>query len=259
MGFRPVNFKHLAKFNSAASSDFLDLYLDHWNNELAAERSKIPHRTFAPSSFRCDRRSWFRLRGTPPDTIKHVDTQLDFTAKIGTACHRIIQQNLREILGDCWIDVNEYISEAKLRYQCNIEYDNDSGEYLVSIQDPPVRFAVDGIVKINDIIYLLEIKTCEYSSFNDLLDPKEQHIDQVKFYGTILDIHNVLFLYQDRQYGNLKCYEYNISDTDMIQIRERISRVKHLSEINIPPEKLPAGDPWCNENHCPYSKKCKEW
>lgn len=259
MSFRSVNFAHLAKFNSATSSDFLDMYNSFVDRKIQ-ERNEAPaSKTFAPSSFRCNRLSWFRLRGTQPDHIKSVDRTLDFTAQIGTACHRIIQSNLKEALGKDWIAVKDYLTANPIPYQYKLTESEDTLETKVEILDPPIRFACDGIVRFKGKYYLLEIKTSEFSSFRELVDPKEQHVDQIKCYATLLGLSGVLVVYQDRQYGDMKCYEMTIPEYEMDSVRSRFKYVQEMVEANLAPDPLPKGDPWCTPAHCPYYEKCGQW
>ena len=86
MAFRQTNFARLAKFNSAASCDFIEMYEKYVEDKIASKNAEPKNKTFAPSSFRCPRISWFRLRGTQPDSIPKPDKTLDFTAQIGTFC-----------------------------------------------------------------------------------------------------------------------------------------------------------------------------
>ncbi len=259
MAFRELDFEHLARFNSATSSDFLDSYESFVDRRLIEESKEPSHKTFAPSAFRCDRRSWFRLRGVDPDEIDVPDKVLDFSAKIGTACHRMIQRNLKDMLKDDWINVTDHVNNLPNSGMYTCEPDEDGLETLISIEDPPVRFACDGIVRVNGNVYLLEIKSSEYTSWNDLTDPKSQHIDQVSCYCTLLDLDKVLFLYIDRQYGGLKCFEYSVSETTKLEIGMRFKYVQKMVESNLAPAGLPKGDPWCTPSMCPYYKKCGEY
>lgn len=257
MAFRSVGSMNLARFNSSTSCEFLEAYESFRDNQIQESILSKPHQTFAPSSFRCDRRSWFRLRGTDPDKLKAPDKILDFTAKIGTACHRIIQSDLRNMLKGQWIAVKDFLAANPIPYDYEIEEDKESGETKVSIKSPPINFAVDGIILWNNEYYLLEIKTSEYNSFKDLANPKDEHLDQVKCYATMLGISKVLFLYEDRLYGELKCYEIIVKDIEKIQIKDRMNYVLKCVDANIAPDRLPSGDKWCN--NCPYSIKCKQW
>lgn len=255
--FKSVEAIHLAKFNSANSSDFLDMYERAIDETILEGESETPSRTFAPSSIRCRRVSWFRLRGVPPEKEVNVDRTLNFTAQVGTACHHTIQSILSKKLGSDWIDVEEYLGSTKRPYEYSC---TKSGyETLIEIYNPPIKFAPDGIIFYKGKFWLLEIKTSEYASFDKLTDPKPQHTDQIKCYGTLLNIHDALVLYQDRMYGNLKCYEVAITDDDMKQMWEMFADVQRCVAMNIAPPKLPAGDKRCTPSMCRYYNKCKEW
>ena len=251
----------MCKFNSAASADFLDMYNGLIDNEIIDNTSSVKHKTFAPSQMRCDRISWFRLRGTEPDKISVPDRGLKFTAQIGTSCHEAIQKRLSEHLGQDWILVKDWISQNFHFFRdCEMEITGKGYETMIDMKKPyPVRFACDGIIRLNNKIYLLEIKTAEFSSLQDLTAPKIKHIDQVTCYSTLLNIPDVMFLYQDRQYGDIKCFEYNVPFSEQEKLRARMTKVMEYVDANIAPEGLDRGDPDCSQNMCPYYKKCQEW
>lgn len=258
-----MTFKHITKlprYNSDFSKNFLDTYEDFVSNQLI-EESKIPSsKTIAPSSFRCRRKTWFRLKGTEPDEIKVPDKSLNFSADIGTACHRIIQSNLRSMLKDRWKDVSWYMYNNHINvkdYTC--ERDEDSLETQIVSDNPPIKFACDGVLFLNDDYYLLEIKTCTFSIWEDLVEPRNEHIDQVMLYASLLNIHNILFMYQDRQYGGIKCYDMFITDKQMDDVLSSIGSVLECVDNNIAPDPLPSGDKWCTPNMCQYFVKCQEY
>lgn len=258
MTFKHVN--NIARFNSETSQHLLSRYYDFVDTRLV-EDSKVPSsKTIAPSSFRCRRKSWFRLKGTEPDTIQKPDRSLKFSADMGTACHRIIQSNLRDMLGVDWVDVSLYMYENHINIQdYTCERDVDSLETQIVCDNPPIKFACDGILKLNDEYYLLEIKTCMFSTWEDLVEPRDEHIDQAMLYASLLNIHNILFVYQDRQYGSLKCYELFITDMQMDSILGDIDTILDSVDNNIAPDGLPVGDKWCTPNMCQYYVKCQEY
>lgn len=258
MAFRNVNVQHLVRFNSGTSSDFLDSYDSYVEQQIKSDAERIPHRTFAASSFRCDRWSWFRLRGSKPEA-SIPDAGLNFTAEIGTACHRIIQTNLKSMLGDNWISVKDHIASIDFPYSYTIEPDDNGLETMVQIDVPPIRFACDGIISINGEKYLLEIKTSEYNAWNDLSGPKLHHVDQVKCYSTLLQLPKVMFMYQDRQYGGIKCFEIDVKPYEMDDVRRRFDYVLDMAKKNLAPDPLPRGDKWCTQSMCPYYKLCGEY
>lgn len=258
MGFYQADFDHLVTFNSATSCDLLTQYESYVNTKIQEENDRVRSKTFAPSSLRCMRISWFRIRGVQPDPIALPDRTLDFTAEIGTACHEIIQRNMIEIFKDDWIDIQWYLDNVlKPEYKYTVE--KSGYESKVEIEYPPIKFAVDGLIRINGEYCLLEIKTSEYSSFDKLTGPKPQHIDQVKCYCTLLGLNKALMLYQDRQYGSMKCFEQTITQLDKDDINNMFKHVLTYVESGLAPERLATGDPWCNPNHCPYYAKCREW
>lgn len=260
MSFQAWDNRHIARFNSSVSSEILDFYETNLKDKSLDDLSKPYHRSFAPSSFRCDRRSWFRLRGVTPDVPKTLDYQLQFSADIGTACHRILQRNLSKFLGDDWIDVRQYLKSINPEYKYTVTKDEDSLEYFIEISDPwPIRFACDGVIRWKGKLYLLEIKTADFESWRNLTDPKDQHVDQVKCYASLMKLQGVLFVYQDRSYGGLKCYEVSVSEKDSESVFYRLSYVMDMVSKNLAPEPLPKGDPWCTANMCPYYKKCAEY
>lgn len=258
MAFKSVG-GHFAKFNSAASGKFLYDYTNFVTSDLETKASAIPHKTFAPSGMRCDRRSWFRLRGVEPDAYRAPDLALNFTAEIGTACHRIIQSNLIQLLRDDWISVPKYLKSIDFPYEYSLETSGDGLETKICIVDPPINFACDGIVRYQGGYYLLEIKTSEFNSWQDMMNPKSEHIDQVLCYATLLQLEHILMMYQDRQYGGIKCYELKVAPSQRQGVLDKINRVMEAVRTNIAPDGLPKGDKWCQPSMCPYYNKCKEY
>ena len=254
--FHNINSAHFVRFNSDVSAKFLSNYEDFVDNKIKSESLKKHHQTFAASSFRCNRLSWFRLRGVEPDGCRTVSRSLQFKADVGTACHRIIQSNLCEMFEDDWISVKDYLSENPIDH--NYVITEDEYESQIEFTDIPIRFACDGLIRINGKYYLVEIKTSELSSFLDLSDIKPEHIDQIKCYMTLLKLHDAIVIYQDRVNGDMKCYTFHITDNDMNQIMNRFYYVLDMKEKNLAPEGLPVGDKWCS-NYCMYYKLCQEY
>jgi len=260
MAFQSWNTQHLARFNSADSSEFLDFYEGARDAKILSEFDNPSRKTFAPSSFRCQRIQWFRLRGVQPDKPKTADSVLDFTAVVGTALHKMIQEILKESLKEDWIDVAQYIKDNVLNSdKYETEDSSDSLETLVSVSDPPVSFACDGIIRWKGEYILLEIKSSEFASWSELTDPKPQHVDQTKCYCAMLNLNRVFFVYIDRQYGGVKCYDVRYPADNTQKILTEMREIEELAEYRICPEPLPKGDSWCTESHCKYYKKCAEY
>lgn len=257
--FNSWNLSHLQKFNSYVSQEFLEGYEDYRDSMLKKDAARMPHRTFAASSFRCDRLSWFRLRGVEPDVPDHPDSTLDFIAGVGTACHRMLQTNMKAWLGADWIDVSDHLKDVGVNYKYTLTQDNSGLEYLVEVDYPPIRFACDGIIRWKGHKYLLEIKTSEFDSWDKLVEPKQEHVDQAKLYSSLLKLDGILFIYQDRLYGGIKCFEVIVTEADYKFVNSKIEKVLQCVEYNIAPDPLPRGDKWCSPSYCSYYKRCKDW
>lgn len=257
MAFRSVDASSIARFNSHVSGEFLDSYEKFVDDQIQIQHSQKPHKAIAPSTFRCDRVSWFRLRGTEPDSNVRLDRTLNFIADIGTACHRMIQTNLKNMLGDDWVELEDHLSDRLHLF--NLTPSSDSLETFVESTAPPIRFACDGIIRINGKKYLLEIKTIEYSAWRDLSEPRQDHLDQVKLYCVLLQLDSVVFMYVDRQYGDIKCYQVDITESDILYIQQKVVNVLEYVDKGIAPPGLPKGDKWCNPNWCNYYNTCNQY
>lgn len=256
MAFKSID-THLAKFNSAFSSEFLDKYEAFVDSQILARRSEKKKQTFAPSSMYCPLQQWFRLRGAEPDEIETADKALEFTAVMGTACHEEIQRNLSQLYGSNWLNVGDYIKTIYPEGTYTVT--NNGFETLIEFFNPPVRFAVDGLIQFPGEKILLEIKSSDHGSFIELTDPKPKHIYQAKTYCALLKVDRIIFMYQDRQYGDIKCFEVRVPQYEKDAILKQMTEIQEMVDANLAPEGLPKGDSRCSSNMCPYYKKCKSW
>lgn len=255
MPFYSANLKALVEFNSSTSAEFLAAYRKHLEDKLVEDSKKTKSQNFAPSSFRCERKCWFRLRGTETDELTSPDLILDFMASVGTALHNKMQSELITMLGDSWVSVEDYLKTHPIPYEHELSVYGT--ETRVAITNPPIRFACDGIIEWKGKPYLLEIKTVEFSQFEDITDILPKHIDQVECYSTFLQIEDVLVVYQDRQYGGLKCFEKRIPEYTHRDVISKINRIQQYVASNIAPDKIHADDAICS--YCEYKQKCKVW
>ena len=258
MAFRRASFNRCVRFNSQASSELLTAYEEEVDTKIRRNQSEVRHKTFAPSQFRCDRLSWFRLRGTEPDKLRTPDKSLEFRAMIGTACHRDIQENLKSMLKEDWISVSDYLKYNNF-LNATAEANPDNLESFVTITDPPVRFACDGIIRWSGKYALIEIKSVEASVWDELVEPLDEHRDQITCYGALLRIHKVFMIYVNRISGEIKCFEVDLPVSETDYVLKRMEYIQSMVKTNLAPAGLGRKDKWCNENYCPYYYKCKEY
>lgn len=254
MSFHSLEHLRASKFNSSESCKFLEDYDCALNSYILSKSSENPSQSIAPSSIRCLRKSWFRLSGACIDP-PHVDSQLDFFAAIGTACHQYIQSILS--VTNQWVPVDVYFQKFPPNY--SYELQNSDYETRISISSPPIRFACDGILLRNDTYYLLEIKSIDSGAFVDLSNPLSKHIDQVKTYCALFNLKQALIVYIDRSYGKIKCYEVSFSSAELQSAWQIISDIEKYHKLGIAPPGLPKGDSWCTPSMCPYYQKCSAY
>ncbi len=263
MAFRTITETYGEKFNSDISREFLTQYEDYIDAEMQLEQEHTKSRAFAPSSSECMRLQWFRLRGTLPDKLDKPDKTTNFMARLGTACHSMVQKDLMQMfkkknsLNGRWVEVKEYLQkyEPLKGYEYNLI---QSGyETRINIKYPPIHFACDGIIEFNEIPYLLEIKTSESKSFRTLAQVKDEHRTQISWYMTLLNLRNAVVLYLDRTFGKMKCYEISITDKQMEKVKSTIEIVIDYVNKNIAPPKVQPGSPICG--YCIYKNSCRQW
>lgn len=261
MAFRALEPESFARFNSSTSAEFLNKLLDAEVKAITGDIAKPSHRTFAPSTMRCKRLSWFRLRGVEPDEIEVTQSQktMNFYALIGTSVHNyaqsILSSELMQELGISWTSPRIYSKLVKTGY--DYKFEENGYETFITIDNPPVRFACDGIISYRDKYYIIEIKTVDFGAFQKLGDVLSKHIDQARCYSTFLKIPNVLFLYIDRQYGNIKCFETSFSEYDWDSVLNDCADIQTAVNSNLAPVGLHKGDSMCIS--CKYKIKCAQW
>ena len=255
MSFRKLSDQRITCFNSFNSMDMLDTLMSHIEKSMSEERAILPSRTIAPSSFRCARMEWFRLRGTQPDK-RNVDYALEFRAKIGDACHLFLQSYISTQPGVEWISVEDWL---KNNTEHTFEVTRSGFEYKIEFKDVPIQFSVDGLIRWNNKVYLVEIKSVEDGTLQKMVTYRERDVDQIDMYGTLLHVHDALIFYISRLDGSIKVYEYAITDDNMKSVQLRIDEILEYAKVPVAPEGLSKSNPMCSSSYCKYYNTCKDW
>ena len=259
MAFKKLSNIVVPNFNSAISCEFLSICQSSIKDSIRHKNTEAKQQSFAPSSMRCKRISWFRLNGyATDDSEDSVNMTLSFSSMLGIAIHEYLQNSLCRCDSETfhWINVDHWIRNH-CDYECECEV---SGlESKVKIINPPITFACDGIIQIKNRYFILEIKSISSKEFVSLDTPRYYHEDQVKVYSTFLNIPNILFLYVDRTFGEMKCFEYEVSKQDMQDVRQNVDEVLEYFRLGLAPDKLPKGDRNCTPSMCLYYHLCKKF
>ena len=260
MAFRNISTNALCKFNSQVSSDFIVDYEKSVLKKSSDNHKRVRNKAIVPSSFRCERVQWFRLRGVETDNTEELMKPTDiFITNMGDSIHYNIQSVLSFMESFENVSVADYLKKFPIHYKYELEISDNQMETKIKLLDDkyPVQMSCDGILKYDNRYYILEIKTSEYASWNGLTYPKPEHIEQVKMYSTFLNIDNILMFYVERQYGGVKCFELNIKESDKQYVFDKIDRIMKCVENNLCPEPLNKMDSWCVSSRCDYFKTCK--
>ena len=85
-----------------------------------------------------------------------------------------------------------------------------SAEIPIEYAYPPIKGHTDGVIKFNDQIILIEIKSCNSNTFEmrkKWKKPKPEHFDQANIYAYILELEKVWIIYYCKDNEELEIFE----------------------------------------------------
>lgn len=181
----------------------------------------------------CLRKNLYILNGELPDSGS--EARMRQLLDTGTAVHRQYQD-----------------------YYANLYKDRFEAE--VPIGDTPLakRWNIvghaDGVIKLDDVHFLLEIKTIRTDGFRALKAPEEKHIQQAMIYAACLDLPIVSFLYYNKNDSYKKVYPVTFRPDAWSEAQTRIATIHAAKRSGeLPPKTRDAGE--CRL--CGYRKRCK--
>jgi len=94
----------------------------------------------------------------------------------------------------------------------------------------------DGVILIDDVSYVLEIKSIEQFSFNKLKEPLEKHKIQLGLYMYLLNIYKGVFLYEKKDSTHLyKLFYYEYEPDKMKKYFEILKELVYYADNRIVP------------------------
>lgn len=210
--------------------------------------SGVPSQTISPSGLACQVACALKLQGIPTEPQKESFQSRGFT-DCGEDRHKRIQEFLSQT--PYWVNVGEYVKKKKL----DLDVIRDDGyETLLQHKTLPIRFKCDGMLLIEGIYYVLEIKTerGQVNAFRTSYDPKHQK--QGITYTLMLHTDRILWVYEGREMLEQKPF------VQIVTKQEKADMQKYLQEIvdnkdHI--EFLKNDEKSCA--YCPYKKYCKAY
>ncbi len=216
----------------------LDARLDRWSKGNHGDYPRISPSHF--STTECDRAVAYNLLGTRKKGSPEAGLRRIFD--MGHAYHEILQ----EALPLAWPDI----------------------EVEIPLQDSTLMFEghADGFSKTEELVF--EIKTISYRGFDKLTKPKPEHIKQALLYARMAKAKTILFIYINKQSGELKTFEVAVDSHGNNSIwgrmaaraRSILTKVRLYGKLEKPdpdmlPERIVGKDSECKK--CRYAWICR--
>ena len=259
-----MSLKNLAKLISNATKELTpeQEFLNALNEAIVKEEVKTrrqPTKSFKPSSIAgCHRMMYFTLIGAPIDKNFDADPQFIGMGQSGTARHEYLQTTISQMKENGfdveWIEIEDYL---KIRPQKGLEIISKQGlETKLFSRKYNLRFLCDGIIKVNGVYFILEIKTEVSFKWQSRTEADRKHIPQASSYSLCLGINRVLFLYENRDLCSKKAFIVEVSDDDRKGVVKTIRKVNNSKRLKqVPPKSEDKYD--CR--FCDFKDECKKW
>lgn len=215
-----------------------------------------PSTSYNPSGMGCVRALYFKRKGYPQQQERRSASLIGITES-GKNRHETLQSYIIEMAKDKnsdlqWVDVEEYIKSRGLDY---LEVLHKT-PYETKLCDTrfDIHFLCDGIIKYKDKYYILEIKTETSSKFRKHDEAQEAHKLQAWCYSMSLQIRDVMFLYECRDYCTRKPTILHVSELDWDEIADTIKFV----EESLKTETVPMMPEGVSCKYCSYTGICNE-
>ena len=153
-----------------------------------------------------------------------------------------------------YVDVSEYVKEKGLDY---LEVISQNGpETKLYHKDLHMSFMCDGILKHEGRYFVLEIKSEASFKFQRREGVDEKHFNQGISYSMVFKIHNVIFLYVNRDLFDLKAFLFTPTDEQYETLVGTITDCDgYVTRMICPPK--PDDIPRRICEYCGYKERCK--
>lgn len=235
--------------------DFL-FWLESTIEKESKPNKNVKSTYYKPSSLNCLRMMYFYRTSTEIDEVNKSASSIG-VLQSGEDRHLRIQSaisHIKENGFDCeWVDVETYIKEHNLT---NLEVvSKKQYETTVHNKELDLLFLCDGIVKINNRYYIIEIKTENSINFYNRNSVAEKHKHQAICYSLSFNINNVIFIYENRDVCQKKSFLFTVTN----QLKTEVVNLINTCNNYVKNKQLPLYIPCKSCNYCDYKKKCKDF
>lgn len=227
--------------------------------ELSANKeTRLPSKTYKPSSMNCIRASYYQLLGVEPDEA-NSSYSLVGICNSGTDIHVRIQTAIDEMKEngmDCeYVPVDEFIKSRNIK---DIEIVGISGmETKLYHKKFNMSFMCDGIIKYKNHYYILELKTENSYKFANRKGVDPSHYNQATAYSLAFGIDQVLFVYISRDVLDMKAFMFDVSGEMKEGLVGYIEECDgYVSRMIAPPKPDNVTKKSCS--YCLYKSQCRK-
>lgn len=226
--------------------------------ELTADKnSRLPSKTYKPSSMNCIRNMYYQNIGADQDENKSSYV-MEGIVRSGSDIHEYVQKNvelMKENGMDCeYVDVAEFVKSRNL---VDIEIVSKQGmETKLYHKTLNMSFLCDGIIRYHGTYYILELKTETHYKWSTRKGVDPKHYNQATAYSIAFGINNVLFVYISRDILDMKSFMLNVTENMRKALLNKILVCNdYLLKKEVPPMPEEAGAKFCQ--YCAYKSRCK--
>ena len=174
----------------------------------------------------------------------------------GTARHEMLQNYVMKMKDAGfdweWIDPAKYVEEKNVPNMKLISHNGNEVKFFNSRYN--MRFLCDGIVRLGDRYFILEIKTESCFKFDRHDDAWNPHKLQATCYSLCFGIDEVIFLYENRDVCSKKAFLVTVTDEMKEAVEDKIAEIdKAISEGYVPLKE----ETTSNCQYCDYRRQCR--
>ena len=228
--------------------------------ELTDEKNKrVPSQTYKPSGMNCIRASYYQVSGIEQDKESSSSYTLIGICNSGTDIHVRIQTAIEQMKDngiDCeYIDVADFVKQRGLDY---LEIKSKNGmETKLYHKKLNMSFLCDGIIKYKNHYYILEIKTEASFKWMNRQGVDPSHYHQATAYSIAFGINEVIFLYENRDTCDKKCFMFNVTDEMKENLIGYIEECDgYIKRLIAPPKPSDVVKKTCS--YCAYQSQCRK-
>lgn len=218
--------------------------------------------TYKPSGMNCIRQSYYVITGADADE-SNSSSNLVGICENGSDRHERIQQAVLDMWHndiDCeYINVANFVRQRGLDEYLDIvkepDFSNKQYETKLYHKTLNMSFLCDGIIKYHSHYYILEIKTESSGKFFQRNGVDSSHYHQATAYSIAFGINEVMFLYENRDTLDKKCYLFNVTDDMKQELLGYIEECdSYIKKLKVPPKPEDVAKKTCT--YCKYRTRC---